>query len=57
VGVAPGPLRFDALRVSHTGARATTSDVVAAIEALGGGLRSLGIECDIEKAASAALGP
>jgi aspartate aminotransferase-like enzyme len=56
VGVAPGPLRFEALRVSHTGARATTSDVAAAIEALGGGLRSLGFECDIEKATSAALG-
>jgi aspartate aminotransferase-like enzyme len=55
VGVAPGPLRFEALRVSHTGARATTPDVLAAIEALGRGLRSLGIESDVAKATAAAL--
>jgi len=55
LGVAPGPLRFEALRVSHTGARATTPDVLAAIAALGAGLRSLGIDCDIDKATSAVL--
>jgi aspartate aminotransferase-like enzyme len=55
VGVAPGPLRFEALRISHTGARATTVDVLVAIGALGGGLRSLGIECDVDKATAAVL--
>ncbi|HEY5010781.1 MAG TPA: hypothetical protein VIH73_06450, partial [Acidimicrobiales bacterium] len=56
LGVAPGPLRFDALRISHTGARATIPDVVAAITALGLGLMSLGIDCDTDAATSAVLG-
>jgi aspartate aminotransferase-like enzyme len=53
--VAPGPLRFEALRISHTGVRATTPDVLEAIQALGRGLRSLGIECDIDRATAAVL--
>ena len=55
LGVAPGPLRFEALRVSHTGLRATTPDVLAAIQALGSGLRRLDIECDIDQATAAVL--
>jgi aspartate aminotransferase-like enzyme len=55
LGVAPGPLRFEALRVSHTGVRATSSDVLAAIDGLGRGLRALGIDCDIDMAAAAVL--
>jgi aspartate aminotransferase-like enzyme len=55
VSVAPGPLRFEALRFSHTGARATASDVLAAIESLGRGLRSLGVECDLATATAAVL--
>jgi aspartate aminotransferase-like enzyme len=55
LAVAPGPLRFEALRVSHTGARATVSDVLAAIEALGRGLESLGVTCDVAAAATAVL--
>jgi aspartate aminotransferase-like enzyme len=56
LAVAPGPLRFEALRVSHTGARATTPDVLAVITALGQGLDALGIQCDIDRATSAVLG-
>jgi aspartate aminotransferase-like enzyme len=55
LGVAPGPLRYEALRLSHTGARATIPDVQTAIEALGRGLQSLGFECDVDRGKAAVL--
>lgn len=56
VGAAPGPLSKEALRVGHTGVRATTDYVLAAVVALGLGLNALGKSCDIEAATSAVLG-
>jgi aspartate aminotransferase-like enzyme len=55
IGVAPGPLSTQALRVSHTGPRATTADVLSALVALGLGLRSLGIDCDLGAVTAAVL--
>jgi aspartate aminotransferase-like enzyme len=55
VTVAPGPLGTRALRVGHTGARATTADVLSAIAALGVGLGSLGVACDLDAAMAAVL--
>jgi aspartate aminotransferase-like enzyme len=54
VGPAPGSLSTQALRIGHTGLRATFEDVLVAVEALGLGLQSLGITCDLGEAASAA---
>jgi aspartate aminotransferase-like enzyme len=56
ISVAPGSLRQRALRISHTGPRATTSDVLAAVAALGLGLQSLGVTCNIGAATEAVLG-
>jgi aspartate aminotransferase-like enzyme len=53
--VAPGPLRSRALRIGHTGARATTADVLSAVAALGVGLGALGVTCDLEAAMAAVL--
>lgn len=50
VNVAPGPLRAQALRFSHTGPRATIADVLVAVSALGLGLRTLGFACDVDAA-------
>jgi aspartate aminotransferase-like enzyme len=55
VGPAPGSLSAQALRISHTGLRATAEDVLVAIEALGLGLQSLGIACDLDAATKAAV--
>jgi aspartate aminotransferase-like enzyme len=55
VGPAPGSLSKEALRVGHTGLRATLEDVLIAIESLGLGLQSLGIDCDLGEAAKATL--
>jgi aspartate aminotransferase-like enzyme len=55
LGPAPGPLSAEAIRVSHTGVRATTDDVLAAVVALGIGLNSLGGSCDLNVATSAVL--
>jgi aspartate aminotransferase-like enzyme len=55
VGPAPRPLSAEALRVSHTGARATTDDVLNAVVALGRGLNALGRSRDIDAAMSAVL--
>jgi aspartate aminotransferase-like enzyme len=52
---APGPLASQALRVSHTGARATIGDVLSTVAALGIGLRALGVPCDLDTALSAVL--
>jgi aspartate aminotransferase-like enzyme len=53
LGPAPGPLSNVAMRVGHTGVRATTEDVLAVVVALGRGLLSLGMECDVEAATAA----
>jgi aspartate aminotransferase-like enzyme len=55
VNAAPGPLRSQALRIGHTGPRATIDDVVAAITALGLGLERLGVTCDVGAATAAVL--
>jgi aspartate aminotransferase-like enzyme len=55
VNVAPGPLRTQALRVGHTGPRATIAEVREAVSSLGFGLRSLGFACDVDAATSAVL--
>jgi len=55
LGAAPGPLRNLALRIGHTGPKATTADVLATVAALGLGLRELGIDCDLESALAAVL--
>jgi aspartate aminotransferase-like enzyme len=55
ITVAPGPLSTRALRVGHTGARATTADVLSAVAALGVGLAALGVACDLEAAMAAVL--
>jgi aspartate aminotransferase-like enzyme len=55
VGPAPGSLSTQALRVSHTGLRATTEDVFVAVEAIGLGLQSLGVDCDLGEAAAATI--
>jgi aspartate aminotransferase-like enzyme len=55
VGAAPGSLSTQALRIGHTGLRATVEDVLIAIEALGLGLQSLGIDCDLGEAAKATV--
>lgn len=52
---APGPLSKSAIRVGHTGLRATIADVHLAILAIGRGLASLGISCDLETALSHVL--
>jgi aspartate aminotransferase-like enzyme len=56
ISVAPGPLSARALRIGHTGSRATPDDVLAAVAALGLGLQSLGIACDLGAASAAVLG-
>ena len=56
LSAAPGPLSKVALRVGHTGARATSDEVLDAVLALGRGLQSLGWECDVDAAISAVLG-
>jgi aspartate aminotransferase-like enzyme len=56
VGAAPGPLRGEAIRISHTGARATIDDVLGAVVALGHGLMALGKSCDLEAAIVAVRG-
>jgi aspartate aminotransferase-like enzyme len=54
VGPSPGsPTK--ALRIGHTGLRATVEDVLIAIEALGLGLQSLGVDCDLGRAAAAVM--
>jgi aspartate aminotransferase-like enzyme len=55
LSVAPGPLRKQALRVGHTGQRATTADVLATVAALGLALRELGLDCDLDAALAAVL--
>jgi aspartate aminotransferase-like enzyme len=55
VGPAPGSLSTQALRIGHTGLRATVEDVLIAVEALGLGLQSLGIDCDLGEAAKATV--
>jgi aspartate aminotransferase-like enzyme len=55
VNVAPGPLRTQALRIGHTGPRATIDDVRAAITELGLGLGALGFRCDVDAATLAVL--
>lgn len=54
---APGPLSLEALRVSHTGARATIADVLSSVAALGNALKALGKECDVGSALAATLTP
>jgi aspartate aminotransferase-like enzyme len=56
IGVAPGPLRKQALRIGHTGPRATAADVLSALAALGLGLSSLGFDCDLGAMTAAVLG-
>jgi aspartate aminotransferase-like enzyme len=56
IGVAPGPLAKQAIRISHTGPRATTAEVLSAVAALGLGLGSLGIASDIGAATAAVTG-
>ena len=51
---APGALAGRALRISHTGRRATLTTVWSALAALAGGLRSLGHEADLAAAVAAA---
>jgi aspartate aminotransferase-like enzyme len=55
VGPAPGSLSKQALRIGHTGLRANVEDVLIAVEALGLGLQSLGIDCDLGEAAKATV--
>ena len=55
VGPAPGSLSEQALRIGHTGLRATAEDVLVAVEALGLGLQSLGINCDLGEATKATV--
>jgi aspartate aminotransferase-like enzyme len=55
VNVAPGALSARALRIGHTGPRATIADVLAAVASLGLGLRALGFPCDVGAATSAVL--
>jgi aspartate aminotransferase-like enzyme len=55
VSAAPGPLSTQALRIGHTGPRATTADVLVAVAALGLGLRALGFACDVGAATTAVL--
>jgi aspartate aminotransferase-like enzyme len=55
VGPAPGSLSAQAMRIGHTGLRATVEDVLIAVEALGLGLQSLGIDCDLGEAAKATV--
>jgi aspartate aminotransferase-like enzyme len=54
VGPSPGS-PTEALRIGHTGVRATVEDVLIAVEALGLGLQSLGIDCDLGEAAKATV--
>jgi aspartate aminotransferase-like enzyme len=56
VSAAPGSLSKQALRLSHTGPRATIAEVLSAVAALGLGLTSLGVACDIGVATAAVLG-
>lgn len=51
---APGPLQDTAVRVTHTGAAARPEPVLAAITALAGGLRRLGLQADVGGALSVA---
>lgn len=55
ISVAPGPLSKRSLRVGHTGPRATTAEVLSVVAALGLGLRSLSIDCDVGGALTAVL--
>jgi aspartate aminotransferase-like enzyme len=55
VTLAPGPLSSEALRISHTGPRASITDVLSTIAALGLGLQSLGVKCDVGSALAAVL--
>lgn len=55
IGPAPGA-PTQALRIGHTGLRATVEDVLVAVEALGLGLQSMGVDCDLGEAAAATVG-
>jgi len=55
LNLAPGPLSSEALRISHTGPRASITDVLSTIAALGQGLQSLNVKCDIGSALAAVL--
>jgi aspartate aminotransferase-like enzyme len=54
LGPAPGPLAEQALRINHTGEAARPEPVIAALSALGAGLRELGLDADLEAAVAAA---
>jgi aspartate aminotransferase-like enzyme len=54
IGPAPGPLAERAVRVSHTGRRASLTTVWSALAALARGLGSLGYEADLEAALAGA---
>jgi aspartate aminotransferase-like enzyme len=51
---APGPLAGLALRINHTGEAARPAPVLAALTALAGGLRRLGLSADLDAALAAA---
>jgi len=55
IGPAPGSLRAQALRIGHTGLRASVEVVLVAVEALGLGLQALGIDCDLGEATKATV--
>jgi aspartate aminotransferase-like enzyme len=54
IGAAPGPLAEDALRVNHTGRRATLTEVWGALAALALGLEALGHDTDLAAAVAVA---
>ena len=54
VGPAPGA-PTQALRIGHTGLRASVEDVLIAVESLGLGLQSMGIDCNLGEAAAATV--
>jgi len=56
VGVAPASLSTKAIRVVHTGARATTADAANAVAAIGLALKTLGVPSELEAGVAAALG-
>lgn len=57
LGLAPGTLAPRALRVNHTGLRAQPQEIIAALVALGLGLRRLGVDAEIGRAVEASLRP
>jgi aspartate aminotransferase-like enzyme len=54
LGPAPGSLGEHALRINHTGEASRPESVTAAIAALGGGLRELVVDVDLDAAVAAA---